>query len=143
MKKLTFIFAILFISNLAFAQDITQGTWYNAEKTSKIQFYKQGDKLFGKVVWLKEPIDKETGKPRLDKNNSEEKLRSKPLMGLVFLKNFVADGPKAWEDGEIYDPNNGKTYSCKMTITSPTTIDARGYIGISIIGRTTKFTKAD
>jgi uncharacterized protein (DUF2147 family) len=141
MKKLTFIIALLCISTLVFAQDITQGTWYNAEKTSKIQFYKQGNKLFGKVVWLKEPL--ENGKPRLDKLNSDTKLRTRPIMGLVFLSNFVADGPKGWEDGEIYDPNNGKTYSCKMTITSPTTIDARGYIGISIIGRTTKFTKAD
>ena len=141
MKKLNLIFAFLLISTFAFAQDITQGTWYNAEKTSKIQFYKQGNKLFGKVVWLKEPL--ENGKPRLDKLNSNEKLRTRPLMGLVFLSNFEADGAKIWEDGEIYDPNNGKTYSCKLTITSATTIDARGYIGISIIGRTTKFTKAD
>ncbi len=141
MKKLNLIFAFLLFSSFAFAQDITQGTWYNDAKTSKIQFYKQGNKLFGKVIWLKEPL--ENGKPRLDKLNSNEKLRTRPLMGLVFLSNFEADGAKIWEDGEIYDPNNGKTYSCKLTITSATTIDARGYIGISIIGRTTKFTKAD
>lgn len=141
MKKLSFVFALLFISKLAIAQDITQGTWYNEQKTSKIQFYKQGNKLFGKIVWLKEPL--ENGKPRLDKFNSDAKLKTRPLMGLVFLTDFTADGAKVWEDGKIYDPNNGKTYSCKMTVTSPTTIDARGYIGISIIGRTTKFTKAD
>ncbi len=141
MKKLTLIFALLLITKFAFAQDITQGTWYNAEKTSKIQFYKQGNKLFGKVVWLKEPL--ENGKPRLDKMNGDAKLKTRPIMGLVFLTNFTSDGAKVWEDGEIYDPNNGKTYSCKLTVTSATTIDARGYIGISIIGRTTKFTKAD
>lgn len=141
MKKLSIFFAFFLLTKLAYTQDITQGTWYNAEKTSKIQFYKQGNKLFGKVVWLKEPL--ENGKPRIDKLNADSKLRTRPIMGLVFLTNFVADGPNAWEDGQIYDPNNGKTYSCKMTVTSPTTIDARGYIGISIIGRTTRFTKAD
>lgn len=141
MKKLNLFLALLFVTSFAFAQDITQGTWYNAEKTSKIQFYKQGNKLFGKVVWLKEPL--ENGKPRLDKMNGDAKLKTRPIMGLVFLTNFTADGAKVWEDGEIYDPNNGKTYSCKLTVTSATTIDARGYIGISIIGRTTKFTKAD
>lgn len=141
MKKLNLFLALLFVTSFAFGQDITQGTWYNEQKTSKIQFYKQGNKLFGKVVWLKEPL--ENGKPRLDKMNGDAKLKTRPIMGLVFLTNFTADGPKGWEDGEIYDPNNGKTYSCKMTVTSPTTIDARGYIGISIIGRTTKFTKAD
>lgn len=141
MKKLSLIFVLLFISTVTFAQDITQGTWYNAEKTSRVQFYKQGEKLFGKVVWLKEPL--EAGKPRVDKLNSDVKLRTRPLLGLVFLTNFTTDGAKIWEDGEIYDPKNGKTYSCKLTITSATTIDARGYIGISIIGRTTKFTKAE
>ena len=141
MKKLSLIFVLLFISTITFAQDITQGTWYNAEKTSRVQFYKQGEKLFGKIVWLKEPL--EAGKPRVDKLNSDVKLRTRPLLGLVFLTNFTADGAKIWEDGEIYDPKNGKTYSCKLTITSATTIDARGYIGISIIGRTTKFTKAE
>jgi uncharacterized protein (DUF2147 family) len=141
MKKLTLIFVLLFIANFAFAQDIMQGTWYNAEKTSKIQFYKQGSKLFGKVVWLKDPL--ENGKPKVDKFNPDAKLKTRPIIGLVFLKNFEADGEKVWDNGEIYDPKSGKTYSCKMTITSPTTIDARGYIGISIIGKTTKFTKAD
>ncbi|MCU0326736.1 MAG: DUF2147 domain-containing protein, partial [Spirosomaceae bacterium] len=104
-------------------------------------FYKQGEKLYGKIVWLKEP--NENGKPRLDKNNPDAKLKTKPLLGLVFLSGFTKDGDKVWEDGNIYDPENGKTYSCKMTITSPTKIDARGYIGISLIGRTTRFTKAD
>ena len=51
MKKVTIIFALLFFSKIAFAQDITQGTWYNEQKTSKIQFYKQGinflEKWFG------------------------------------------------------------------------------------------------
>lgn len=142
MKKTSLLTILsLFVTFFVKAQDITQGTWYNEKKTAKIQFYKQGEKLYGKIVWLKEP--NENGKPRLDKNNPDAKLKTKPLMGLVFLSGFTKDGDEEWEDGNIYDPENGKTYSCKMTITSPTTIDARGYIGISLIGRTTKFTKAD
>lgn len=142
MKKISLLTILsLLITFFVKAQDITHGTWYNEKKTAKIQFYKQGEKLYGKIVWLKEP--NENGKPRLDKNNPDAKLKTKPLMGLVFLTGFTKDGDKEWEDGNIYDPENGKTYSCKMTITSPTTIDARGYIGISLIGRTTKFTKAD
>lgn len=141
MKKLSLIFTLLFISKLAFAQDITQGTWYNEEKSGKIQFFKQGDKIFGKIVWLQEPT--ENGKPRTDKQNPDEKLRSRPLIGLVNLKNFVQKGKDTWEGGEVYDPKNGKTYSCKMTLASPTRLDVRGFIGISIIGRTSHFTKAD
>jgi uncharacterized protein (DUF2147 family) len=59
------------------------------------------------------------------------------------LKNFEKDGEKAWADGTIYDPKSGKTYSSNMKLVSPTQLDVRGYIGISLIGKTSKFTKAD
>lgn len=141
MKKLSLFVVLLLLSTLSFAQDITQGTWYNQEKSGKIQFFKQGDKYFGKIVWLKEP--NEAGKPRTDKQNPDEKLRTRPLIGLINLKDFKQEDKDSWEDGEVYDPKNGKTYSCKMTLTSPTTLDVRGFIGLSIIGRTEHFTKAD
>lgn len=141
IKKMFLIASLVCFSNLLFAQDITQGTWWNQEKSSKVQFYKQGDKLYGKVIWLKEP--NENGKPRTDKFNPDEKQRSKPLMGLVFLKGFKQENAKKWEDGEIYDPKSGKTYDSYIEIVSPTQINARGYIGISLIGKTTTFTKAD
>lgn len=141
MKKTLSVITFLLVSAFSFAQDITQGTWFNEEKTGKIQFFKQGDKINGKIVWIKEP--NENGKPRMDKENPDVKLRTRPLVGLTNLKNFKASGKGTWDDGEVYDPNNGKTYSCKMTLVSPTQLDIRGYIGISIIGRTSKFTKAD
>jgi len=141
MKKLSLFFALLLISKFAFAQDITEGTWYNEEKSGKIQFFKQGDKIFGKIVWLKDPND--NGKPRTDRENPDAKLKSRPLVGLVNLKNFSQTSKTTWEGGEVYDPKNGKTYSCKMTLSSPTRLDVRGFIGISIIGRTSHFTKAD
>lgn len=141
MKKTLSVITFLLVSAFSFAQDITQGTWFNEEKTGKIQFFKQGDKINGKIVWIKEP--NENGKPRMDKENPDVKLRTRPLVGLTNLKNFKASGKGTWDDGEVYDPNNGKTYSCKMKLVSPTQLDIRGYIGISIIGRTSKFTKAD
>ena len=141
MKKTLSIIAFLLISAFSYAQDITQGTWYNEEKTGKIQFFKQGDKINGKIVWIKDP--NENGKPRLDKENPDAKLKTRPILGIMNLKNFKNTGKGTWEDGEVYDPKNGKTYSCKMTLVNPTQLDVRGFIGISIIGRTSKFTKAD
>ncbi len=142
MKKTLFILFLMVSFCQLKAQDILKGTWYNDEKTGRIQFYKQGEKIYGKIVWLKDPTEK-NGKPRTDINNPDSKKRSSPLMGLVFLKEFVAKDAKTWEDGTIYDPNNGKTYSCNMKLESPTVLNVRGYIGISLIGRTSKFTKAD
>jgi uncharacterized protein (DUF2147 family) len=58
------------------------------------------------------------------------------------LSGFKFDG-KIWEDGTIYDPKNGKTYSCIIKSKGPNILDIRGYIGISIIGRTTTWTRAN
>jgi len=63
------------------------------------------------------------------------------LLGLQILKNFVYDAQdKEWEDGTIYDPKNGKTYSCIMTL-SGNNLNVRGYVGISMLGRTGVWTK--
>ncbi len=140
MKKLLSVLFFLSISLVSRAQAITDGTWYNAEKTGRVQFYEQGGKLFGKIVWLKEPV--RDGKARTDENNPDKELAKKPLMGLVFLANFKKDGEKAWDGGSIYDPTNGKTYSCEMKMISPDKLEVRGYIGISLIGRTSEFTRA-
>ena len=143
MKTSSLFFTFLFFTKFAFSQtaDITQGTWFNEEKDGKIQFYKQGDKIFGKIAWLKNA--EKDGKPRLDDKNTVEKLRLQPILGLVFLKNFTFNGKNIWEDGQVYDPKNGKTYSAKMTLISPKQLDVRGFIGFSLLGRTTHFTKVE
>ncbi len=141
MKKIVLFSFLIFASFSLIAQDLTQGLWYNEKKSAKVQFYKQGDKMYGKIVWLKDPLL--NGKPKLDKTNPDDALKSKPLLGLVFLKSFINTKKNIWEEGTIYDPENGKTYQCKITIVSPTQLDVRGFIGFSIIGRTSHFTKAE
>ncbi len=139
MKSLvTFVF-LLATTLSSWAADI-QGIWFNEEKTSKIQIYKQGDRYYGKIVWVKEV---QPNQPKTDVNNPDEKLRAKPLMGLVILTHFKQSNDKVWEDGKIYDPRNGKTYSCKITKVSDQELAIRGYIGTPMLGRTSKFTKAD
>jgi uncharacterized protein (DUF2147 family) len=118
------------------------GIWYNEEKTSKVQIYQEGKKFFAKIVWLKEPTDNRTGKPRVDDLNPDVKLQKTPLLGLVILKDFVFDGTDEWSGGTIYDPKNGKTYSSKIHFgDSPNLLKIRGYIGISLIGRNTFWAK--
>lgn len=136
-KRLLFI-AFMFLAKIAFAQDITKGTWYNEEKDSKLQFFKTGDKLFCKVIW----VDPNAHLPATDIHNPNDKLKSQPTIGLVFLKNFVYKNNNVWEDGTVYDPKNGKTYSGIVTIVNANKIDLRGYIGFSLIGRTSHFTRA-
>lgn len=130
------------VSGVAMAQDAIERVWYNQEKTAKVQVFKATDgKYYGKIVWLKEPNNEE-GKPKVDKNNPDKAKKSTPLMGLQLLKGFKKDGETGYEDGTIYDPKNGKTYSCKINRKGET-LEVRGYVGISLLGRTTTWTKAD
>ena len=129
----------------AFAQahkaDDILGTWLNEEATGKIQLYKENGKYFGKLVWLKEPTDKVSGLPRTDKENPDAKLKTAPLIGMVNMKNFSFDGKEEWSGGTIYDPKNGKTYKCYIEFESPTKLKVRGYVGFSLLGRNTYWTK--
>ncbi len=145
MKRLIgtlfFSLSVLLVAQAQTA-DACLGTWYNAEKDGKILIYKQGDKFFGKLNWMKTPNDV-NGKPRLDDKNESESLRNRPLMGLILLKDFTFSGENIWENGKIYDPKNGKTYSCKLTLKNKNTLDVRGFVGFSLIGRTTTWTRTE
>ena len=133
---------------LGTADDIV-GVWYNQEKDAKIRIERCGDKYCGKIVWLREPNyppgSKEgtPGTPKLDNNNPDSALRKMPRLGLEIMRGFQFAGDNVWKDGQVYDPKNGKTYSGKITKVSPAELDLRGFVGVSILGRTARWTKAE
>ena len=135
---------LLMLSNVVKAQaDQVEGVWYNDIKSGKIEIKRGSDgKFYGKVIWLKEPL--KNGKPKVDELNEDPALRTRPRLGLQVLWGFVKDedDKNKYTDGKIYDPLNGKTYSCKMTYKGKT-LDIRGYIGISLFGRTTTWSRAE
>jgi uncharacterized protein (DUF2147 family) len=112
-----------------------------------VEIYADGDRYSGRIVWLAEPdypADDEqgmAGQEKVDRENPDEALRSKPIIGLVIVKGFEFDGKNTWRKGTIYDPDNGKTYKSKMKLESPDVLKVRGFIGISLIGRTTEWTR--
>lgn len=144
MKKLSLGISMLILFVLsASAQngDAIIGKWLNPSGEGQVQIYKKGDKYFGKLAWIKFPNDA-NGKPKTDVKNPDASLRSRPELGLELLKDFTFDGEKVYEDGTIYDPKSGKTYSCKMTLDGAK-LKIRGYIGISLLGRTELWTRVE
>ena len=135
MKKLSFILLLTAISFAGLAQnkDAIIGKWINSSGEAHVDITKKGEKYYGKIVWLKEPKD-EKGTVKTDVKNPEKSLQSRPILGLEILKDFVYDDGK-WTDGKIYDPKSGKTYSCNMSMKGNDVLNMRGYIGISLIGR--------
>ncbi len=134
-RKITVIFILLSCAFAAVAQkkDDIVGKWSSETGEGQIEIYPRGGKYFGKLVWVKEPND-EKGKPKTDLKNPNASLRTKPLLGLEILKDFVFEDNR-WTDGTIYDPKTGKTYSCNLSLKENGQLNIRGYIGISLIGR--------
>ncbi len=139
---------LLFIVSFAFAAkaqtngDAIKGVWKNGEGTGHIEIYKTTSGHFaGKIIWLKEPIDEETGKPKLDKRNPDKSKRTVPTLGLINMHGFTYDADDKEWNGFIYDPKNGKEYSCRVVMPDNNTLKVRGYIGISLIGRTDTWTR--
>jgi len=118
------------------------GRWLSEAKDGVIDIYSCGDKLCGKLVWIRDPLDK-NGKPQVDDKNPDSHLRSRPRCGMVMLGGFVRKGTNEWGDGWIYDPASGKTYSAKMRLDGANVLKLRGFVGISLFGETQDWTRAD
>jgi uncharacterized protein (DUF2147 family) len=145
MKKVIYVFVLAFFSSIKMqAQVITEGdkvlgVWLSEEKDGKVEIYKSGNKYMGKLIWSNKMYEADGVTSKKDLKNAEEKLRNRNLKDLLLLTDFVfEDG--AWTDGKIYDPKSGKTYSSTMKLQG-TTLNIRGYVGISLLGRTTVWTR--
>ncbi|MFH1715087.1 MAG: DUF2147 domain-containing protein [Elusimicrobiota bacterium] len=133
---------IFMISSYALAN--IEGAWYTKDDAAIVEIYKDsGSDLFnGKIVWLKEPKN-DDGTDITDNNNPDPAKRSQKRLGLEIVKDFEMKSDNKLRGGKIYDPENGKTYSCMITLTKNNLLKVRGFIGVSVIGRTEIWTKAE
>ena len=151
VKRTVFVLlsTFLLLCSFAFAADEegVLGLWITPDKDCKIEIFKCGSKYCGRIAWLKDPLypaDDEggmAGKPIVDRENPNPDLRSRPLMGLQLMGSFTYIGKNVWEKGTIYNPDNGKTYKCKMTLASPNRLEVRGYVGIPLLGANSIWTR--
>ena len=141
-RQFASLFILLFLGLIwnakAQSENAILGLWYNTEKTAQIQILKSGSEFIGKITWVKNPNS--DSMPVLDKQNSDPKLRTRPVLGLAILEGLKYGGG-AWKDGEIYDPNSGKTYSCEVRLKSDKVLEVKGYLGFSFVGRTVEWTR--
>lgn len=134
-RPLAFAFLMLASTLPAEAQSQADyhGLWWNEDRTGIVELVAIEDGIEGITRWGK--------KPDTDRNNPDPALRNRSLKGITFLWGFTYDAKKnRWKDGKVYDPNNGKTYDAKLSLAKGGTIlKMRGYIGVSLFGRTAEF----
>lgn len=122
--------------------DALLGRWLSSQKRNQVQIFKQGNRYYGRLVWMAEPLDTATKLPKVDSKNPDHKLRHRPLLNLTMMTDLVYKGGNVWSDGRVYNPEDGKTYSCELTLKDPNTLDLRGYVlGMPFLGRSRTWTR--
>jgi len=124
----------------AFAADAL-GTWYTADKESQVRVVNCGGALCGALVWLKEPVDPATGRPKTDKNNADASKQNRPLLGVQIVLGMRPSAPSQWS-GQVYNASDGKTYSGSFTLTSPNTAELKGCV-LSVLCKSQTWTRAN
>ena len=112
---------ILAIVSLASYSQGIMGKWLTESGDAKVEIYEAGGKINGKIIWLQK------GPETTDSHNTDEKLRSRKLMGVNILSGLTKKSEK-WEGGRIYNPKNGKNYKCSIWLDG-NKLKVRGYIG--------------
>ncbi len=157
MQRLTMLLVgIVLVVGSASAQDgdAILGLWATDPEggggEAHVEVTKENGKYSGKIIWLAEPVyppDDPKGTPgetKTDLNNPDPDLQGEPVVGLLITKDFVFDGKGLWHKGTIYDPDNGKTYKCKIKFgDNEKVLKVRGFIGFSMLGRTTYWTRVE
>ena len=104
----------LVLPGLAWADEGPSGIWKLNSGKVTVRIMPCGPSLCGAIVALAKPLDKK-GRPKVDKENPNESLRSRPLMGLTILANMKPAGESKWR-GTIYNADDGRTYSSYMNL---------------------------
>lgn len=104
------------------------GTWEILDGETHFEVTRDENNLYqGKITWLKEPLN-EDGKPKLDTENSDKKLRKRQLLGINFLSNFKYIGDNRWEKGVLYGFKRGKTLEPKLSLIDSNTMKVEAEI---------------
>jgi uncharacterized protein (DUF2147 family) len=132
----------LFASTLAWADKTNiEGRWLTQKGDGWIRIQIVGDSLEGSVAGSPDPKQREERK--FDDRNPDTNLRTRRLEGLTIMTGFEYEGDGRWSGGTVYDPNSGKTYKCTVKQLDANTLKIRGFIGISLFGRSETWTRDD
>jgi uncharacterized protein (DUF2147 family) len=115
--------------------DAIVGEWWTEGNEGRIRFVRSPDGTYsGILVGGKDP--------GTDVNNKDPALRKRPLLGTVLIWHLRPDDGE-YVDGYVYNPRNGETYRMKAELTGKTTLEVRGYLGISLLGQSQTWTRAN
>lgn len=131
------LFALSCLPAAALAAPSPQGTWLSQDGGLKVRISEcGGTRLCGTVVWLQEPNDPATGRPKTDKHNPDPSKRARPLIGLTVAQGLKPSGPDKWS-GRIYNADDGQTYQAHLQVQNERSMRLQGCVlGVLCKGHT-------
>jgi uncharacterized protein (DUF2147 family) len=116
------------------------GTWLTQDQDGQIRITNCGGAICGALVWMKDPNDPATGRPKTDKNNPDPSKQSRPLLGVEIVLGMKPSGPNVWS-GDVYNSQDGKTYSGSFTLTGDNTAALKGCVLGGLICKSQTWTR--
>ena len=108
------------------------GVWFDDTGQGAVEILPCGDKLCGRIVWLKEDLSQD-GQPLTDALNPDPQLRARPICGLPVIGDLKLQADGAWDQGWIYDPKEGKSYDVEIRLRTPDQLQVKGYLGVKFL----------
>jgi len=119
------------------------GTWLTGDKKGKVKIVNCSGAICGALVWLKEPNDPETKKPKVDSHNVDASKRGRPLIGIPIVLNMrPSDTPGRW-DGQVYNAEDGNTYTGSFIMTGANTATLKGCVLGGLICKSQTWTRTN
>lgn len=143
IKSLVLILVTSLLSVAAKGQssegDAILGRWISEERDLEVEVYKVGDAFYGKIVWFACNPAIPPMEDYLDDKNSNKALRSRHWLGMNTLLHLEYAGNNKWDNGSVYQPDSGTTYSANASLVNINKITVRGYMGFQLLGKTLTF----
>lgn len=115
------------------------GIWQTEEKDLLVEMVEEKGHFVGKMIWFLCASGESMMCSYRDTENPDPKLATRPLIGLNVVEKIYYKGDNVWGDGKIYDPNTGRTYDARVTLSDPNTAIVRGYWKFRWFGKSIRF----
>jgi len=117
------------------------GLWYDDTGKGAVEIVPCGDRLCGRIAWLKDLLNAE-GKPLVDRFNPNPARRTTPICGLQVVGGLQAMTGGTWDSGWIYDPKTGSAYDLAIQLSGPDQLKVTGYKGVKLFSKSFTWRRA-
>jgi uncharacterized protein (DUF2147 family) len=117
------------------------GIWYDHTGRGAVEITPCASELCGRIVWLQHPTDK-SGRPLVDARNEDRSKRGHPICGLQILGGLKRQPDGSWDNGWIYDPEQGESFDVEIRLRGKDTLQVTGYKGLKFLSETYRWKRA-